>query len=54
MTTRSEFDPSLARNYYDLWGTYSDANELLYARVAELEEKLNQAAIVYDCPSLKP
>lgn len=40
MTTRSEFDPSLARNYYDLWGTYSDANELLYARVAELEAEM--------------
>ena len=42
MTTRSEFDPSLARNYYDLWGTYSDANELLYARVAELEASLQE------------
>ena len=42
MTTRSEFDPSLARNYYDLWGTYSDANELLYARVAELEAQYGE------------
>ena len=37
MTTRSKFDPSLARKYYDLWGENSAEVERLYARVAELE-----------------